>query len=456
MLQESIEKTLGNLRSRIRSSVLTQRLFTGIAWTVGAKVVTFVLGLIVSGLLARLLTPDELGIYFLVWSFVTTFVVVSGLGMNQAVIRLVAEGMGTDRPGRARSAIRHAFLSSFLASLFLAVVFFVSVHWVSPADWDMASRNQIALLASIAIIVSTASTLLPEVFRGFHEIRIAVLLSGLAGSAIPAVLLGTLWLARAGSLPQVLLVPVIAGGVSILVGSWLLRRTTRGLGRDGELQLREVLIISAPLMVTSLIWTLKDRTAIWILGLFSTQADIAVYGAAERLMLMVVTPLLLVNFVIPPIVAEMYAQGERSQLEKTVRRVVTLASIPAFLALLVLLLFGSPILGLVYGDFYRQGDKILVILSVAQLVNVWAGSCGIVLMMTGYQVAMMQVTVFAGLVGIVLGVVLTSQFGASGMAIAASTALVVQNVGMWLSAKSKAGIWTHVSLGELLRLAKLL
>ncbi len=449
-------KTLSSLRSRIRSSVLTQRLFSGIAWTVSVKIVTFALGLIVSGLLARLLTPDELGTYFLVWSFVTTIAVVSGLGMNQAVVRLVAEGMGTAQPGRARAAIRHAFLSSFLASMFLAAAFFVGVHWMSPADWDAAFRYKVALLSSIAIIVSTASTLLPEVFRGFHDIRIAVLLSGLAGSALPALLLAVLWLARAGGLPQVLLVSVIAGGASILVGSWLLRRTTRGLGREGDIQLREMLIISAPLMVTGLIWTLKDRTAIWILGLFSTQADIAVYGAAERLMIIVVTPLLLVNFVIPPIVAEMYARGERRELEKTVRRVVSVASIPAFLALLVLLLFGSPILGLVYGDFYRQGDKILVILSIAQLVNVWAGSCGIVLMMTGHQVAMMLVTIFAGLVGIVLGVVLTFQFGASGMAIAASLSLVVQNVGMWLSAKRNSGIWTHVSLGELLRLTKLL
>jgi O-antigen/teichoic acid export membrane protein len=279
----------------------------------------------------------------------------------------------------------------------------------------------------------------------------AVILSGLAGSVIPAILFSVMWLSRSGGLPQVLLALVISGCVSIVIGMLLLRRKLRNMGLNAPVGLKEILVISSPLMITSLTLTLRDRAGIWILGLFTTQTDIAVYGAAERLMVAVILPLLLVNSVIPPVIAELYARGERRNLEKTIRRVATLASIPAFAVLLGFLFFGPQILGLVYGNFYRQAGRILIVLSIAQLVNVWSGSCGIVLMMTGSQVTLMVITLVAGAVGVLLGAVLTYYHGALGMALAAAVALIVQNIGMWLSARINTGMWTHVSFVELSR-----
>ena len=46
---------------------------------------------------------------------------------------------------------------------------------------------------------------------------------------------------------------------------------------------------------------------VWILGFFDQ--DVAVYGMASRLVTFVAMPLLVVNLVLPPIVAEMYARG---------------------------------------------------------------------------------------------------------------------------------------------------
>ena len=78
------------------------------------------LGLVSNALLARILTPDELGSYFLFLSIVTVAAVVAQLGLNQAIVRIVAESRAVDLPGRARLSISFGFKTVLVSALFLA------------------------------------------------------------------------------------------------------------------------------------------------------------------------------------------------------------------------------------------------------------------------------------------------------------------------------------------------
>jgi len=84
---------------------IKEKLLKGGAWAFAGKVVTALSGLAISALLARLLTPEEMGAYFLTFSLVSVAAIVAQLGLTQTVVRLVAESMGTDRPGRARQSV---------------------------------------------------------------------------------------------------------------------------------------------------------------------------------------------------------------------------------------------------------------------------------------------------------------------------------------------------------------
>jgi O-antigen/teichoic acid export membrane protein len=156
--------------------------------------------------------------------------------------------------------------------------------------------------------------------------------------------------------------------------------------------------------------------------------------------------LLIVNAVVPPLIAEMYAQGKKRELEQALRIIATIAGIPAFGIVLVFILFRGPILGLVYGDFYRAGSTVLMLLSLGQLVNVWAGSCGLTLIMTGHQTTLMWVTAFCGLAAVCGSLLLVQRYGPIGVAGSAAFAMVLQNVLMLLAARKRTGLWTHVKI----------
>jgi O-antigen/teichoic acid export membrane protein len=210
---------------------------------------------------------------------------------------------------------------------------------------------------------------------------------------------------------------------------------------------------SWPLLVSNVtIFLLGTGIDVWILGAFRPAQEVALYGAATRLIFVVAVPFTILRSVLPPIVAELYAQGKLKQLEKTVRAVSALAGIPSFMVLVVFVLFGGDILRILFGGFYQQAAIVLSILSVGRLVAVWAGACGVVLMMTAYQRTMMYMTILSGVLSVGGGALLASRFGALGVAVATSSAIVVQNVMMVIAAKRLVGIWTHVKFSpELIR-----
>ena len=183
-----------------------------------------------------------------------------------------------------------------------------------------------------------------------------------------------------------IILSIVAGTSSTLVASFILLRKQNIMNGNCELPIKKVLNISWPLWLTSLGFLALSQSDLWIIGIFLPQDDVAVYGATLRLVALVTIPLLIVNSVVPPIIAEMYTKGEKKELERILRSASTIAIVPALIIFVTFALFGKFILGTIYGKYYSEGAYVLSILSLGQLVNVAVGSCGMVLMMTGYQI----------------------------------------------------------------------
>jgi hypothetical protein len=67
-----------------------RRMLRGSAWVMAGKVVTIVLGLAISALLARLLTREEVGAYFTTYSLVVIGSTFAQFGLDRAVVRFVS------------------------------------------------------------------------------------------------------------------------------------------------------------------------------------------------------------------------------------------------------------------------------------------------------------------------------------------------------------------------------
>jgi O-antigen/teichoic acid export membrane protein len=419
-------------------------------------------GIVTNALLARMLSPQEFGAYFLALSIVSLGAVVGSFGLPKTAVRLVAENMGLERSGRARRVI-YTVLGLGVVGTLAASLTYLLVIGDLIGKYLFHSPLLVGVTGLIAgwIAISIVQEITAETFRGFHDIRWATLLGGLAtggksGGLIMRILLlglvALIWVKSGETdLQTVMLVSIGSGSVSVLLSGWLLWGKVSSLGskvaEEEPVSPKEVLDDAIPFLVIALTAFVLLSSDIWILGVLGSGRDVAVYGAASRLVTFVAMPLLIVNLVLPPIVAEMYAQGKTARLERTLRTFSTLAGVPSLLVLVGFMLLGGPIMGLVYGKpIYQSGTAVLVllILSAAKLVAVWSGSCGLVLQFTGHQTSMLRVSLLTSPLFFVVAILATWRYGPVGVASAAALTTTVQNVIMVLLAKRKTGMWTHV------------
>lgn len=440
------------------TSLLRRRLLSGGVWAIGGKVGAVMLGLSSNMLLARLLTPQEFGTYLLIVSVVSAAALTGCLGLNKATVRFVAEGLGLDQPGRTKRTIRTILGLGVLGALGAGLVYLL-INGLLERLFGAPALAAVAGLIAGWIVVSTIQELFAETFRGFHDIRLATLFGSLAignsAGLVTRILflacLTGLWFGGSGTdLRTILLVVVAAGSIGALTSGYILYLKAGSLDKPHPTQrpepgTREILAVSLPLLVTNLMAFALVYSDIWILAAFRPPEEVAIYGAAARFMTLVTMPLMIVNAVLPPVIAELYARGEKARLEQTMRPIATLTGIPALLVLGTFVVVGGPILGLVYGDFYGSGALVLALLSLGKLAAVWAGSCGLTLQMTGHQTIMMWISTFSGLLFVAGAVWAVQEFGAVGVASVAAASVAFQNLLTVLAVKAKTGIWTHVA-----------
>lgn len=446
------------MKGSLKASTLRQRLLSGGAWALAGRTGAAFSQLAINALLARLLSPQDLGAYFLAFSVISLGSVAGWLGLEQAGVRFVAESLGLGEYRRARRAVGKVALFGLLGAAGVGLVYLLIGDVVGGRLFRSPALVAVTGLVAAWMAITSLQSLLAATFRGFHDIRLATVFGasvsgiGLLPGGLMVLSLGfVLLLEGSSSLALVLLLAILAGVTSALTAGWMLHHKVTTLPNRGgnDVESSEMLRVAWPLLVTNLMLFAITQVDIWILGAFRSQEEVAVYGAAARVVLLVAMPLQIMNAVVPPLVAEMYAQGRKRALEQTLRPMATLAGVPALLVLAVFVLLGGALLGLVYGEYYRPGATVLVLLSVGQLVSVWVGSCAITLAMTGNQSLLMGITVTCSVATVLAGLALVEGYGAEGVAVAAAGGLALQNLSLWLAARYATGIWTHLGFATL-------
>jgi O-antigen/teichoic acid export membrane protein len=413
------------------------------------QVLATVLTLATNAFLARLLSHDSLGAYFLIFSIALFGSMIAQLGLDRTVVRLVAAGRATHDYGRARDAIRLTFRFGAVGSIGVAAVLLLGSGQLASFYGLHAPGlgNAMAFVAGWMVTL-TLQSLTAETFRGLQRFWLATLFSGLAVDACSVIAFGGVWLAGVHvTLREALGLTIGMTALAAGVGAAAVRRRASRLRGPGEAHAREMLSISWPLLATSIASFVTGVSVdLWVVAHFRPASDVAIYAAASRLVFFVATAFMIASQVVPPIVAELHAQGRTADMERALRSVSTITGIPAAVVLLTFTVAGGEVLGALYGPFYRQGATVLLILSCARMIAVCTGSCGAALMMTGHQRTMMTIMAGSAIGGLAGEVLLAPVYGIVGVAAATATAQTAQNLSTLLFARARLGIWTHARL----------
>jgi len=434
--------------------LIRERLLRGSGWVLVGTVAATLLGTFANGLLYKVVGQTNFGVYALAFSIATIGGTLSQLGTERAVVKLVAAALGTGLPGRARKTLRIVYSSALIGSLFIALLLvlglgeFLAVH-VFNSSKTATQLSSLIVFVAVWVIAAAFQSLFAESFRAFQSFWLATLFNGLVFDIVAVAVFGTIWL-RGGhvALADAILLTIGCITVSLLASAWLLAKRYNALpGEPGDISVREVFDVAWPLlgfnMATFLVGTGVD---LWVVGALTNPKDVALYAAASKLVFYVGTAFIIASQVVPPVIAELWAQGKRSQLERSLREVATLAGVPGAIVLLLFVFFGKDILRIIYHPSAEAAATVLAILSIARLYAVVTGNSGVALQMTGYQRTIFYLTVFTGVCSLSAEIFFGHRYGIAGVAWSTAGAQIMQNTLQLVYARVKLGIWTQAEL----------
>lgn len=435
---------------------LRRRFLSGASWAFSGKIISGSATLLGNALLARLLSPEDLGSYFLAFSIVSVFSLFCLWGLERGLVKMVAAELTAGRPELARSGIVMAFGLVIITSALMILLLASPVgQWILSAGFNSSLLASLSLMMGLWILIKAAQGLISESFRGFHDIRLATVFGGLVTAVISTLLYLAVWGYQGrATLDQAIQLTMLAAGISLVSGMFFLFRRVRMLERNGDMPLSKIVRFGFPLMITSVSLFGVRELHLWLLAAFQPKAEVALYGSALRLVNLLVLPLTVVNAVIPPMVADLYSKNNFTRLQTILQKTATLMSVPAFIAFGLILLFGADILDIVYGEPYRLAFVPFVILAGGQLINILTGSPGILLTMSGNERVVMRSTLMGGAIGVAVTLLGAQAFGAIGASVGFSVGLVLVNIAMCMHSYRRLSIRTYGNIRILLRMLR--
>src|SRR5690606_31133606 len=164
------------------------------------------------------------------------------------------------------------------------------------------------------------------------------------------------------------------------------------------------------------------------LGFFSTDEQVAAMRVAERGGQFVVMSLTLVNMVIAPYIVRAHRDGDKVLLQNLARKSARGSFLLALPVAGFLIIGGEPLIRIAFGAEYAAISYWpVVIIVVGQLFNIFFGSVGYFLSMSGYERKTLKGQALAVVINLLLCTVLVPIYGAVGAAVSVAIGVISWN-----------------------------
>jgi O-antigen/teichoic acid export membrane protein len=391
-------------------------------------------------MITRMLGASEAGYVLLAISLLATLSVFFRLGLDNVILRVIG---ANDLSAVAQMQLRTGLLWILSASIPFALLISLGADWISVAIFNKADFASTLRWAIWALPCMSFFMLLAMGFVGLQQVVRGTFFQNLGLTCAFLLLMGACyWWAPhllSAELAAKLYMVSALFIVCLSVVLWCSKPSA-------VLFLRARFIDPALWMSSSNLWIASTMSlaVVWsgvlVAGAFLPAAELAYLSAAQRTANLTSFVLMVVNMVVAPRYAKLWAQGNPDGVRKLARwstRGMILLALPV----IALMLFMPERIMSVFGGGFEQGAVLLMIMSVGQFINVATGSVGYLLQMSGHERDFRRVTMFSGPLAIVCAVWFTWQWGAIGAASATAVGLSVQNLGALWMVKKRLGFW---------------
>ncbi|RPI03491.1 MAG: hypothetical protein EHM72_01325 [Calditrichaeota bacterium] len=408
----------------------TNRVFTvGAGSSLAAKSAGAVFLLLAQIVAARVLGAAEYGYFAYAQNLLIILSIFTILGFDVSLLRFIPEYQVRQEWAELKGILSFSFRSSLLFSgaMTLLLMLFLGLF---PTVFTEKQTIPL-LIMSFSIPLYSLTMIRQSALRGFKHIVLAELPESIIRPLvfILALLIFSRFYAPVDA-AQAWLIYLGVVLLTFLIGTGLLVRAIPPLTLSkSETESRQWTRISLDMMWMNAMNVIFNQASLFLLGFYADVIDIAYFSAATRIAFFISFTLTAVNSIAAPMISELYHAQKHEELQNIMRLSAAFLGVVTLFTVLILSLWGKPILGF-FGNEFPQAYKLLLLLMLGHAFKSFSGPASFLLNMSGNQKAMGRVMFCFMLFHLVINFLLIPRYAATGAAIATAVTMVLWNVSL--------------------------
>lgn len=424
---------------------LRSRLLMGVFGSAGLKVANTIIALVIGIVLARYLGPESFGVYTYIFAVVTIIGLPTKAGLPALLVRETAKY----QLNQSWSLLRGLLLASngfvIIYSILAACAAIVYIVWF----WGNSSgvENNAFLWALLLLPLIAFGNVRAATLRGLRKVIVSQVPEMLLRPGLLLIFL-FITLSQQDTVDVELAIKynVIAAFLAFVVGALLLARALPLEVRQCKADFHANIWLKSllPLSMFSGMQVLNGTLSIAILGQLSNMTDVGLFRVAFQGAELVAFGLTVINIVLAPHVARLYANNDMAKLQRILTLSARASLTVAFLAVILLVINGKLLLQVVFGTEYSSAYATLIVLCLGQIINAATGPVAMLLNMSGHEKETVKGIALNLIINVCLCVILIPHYGHMGAAIAATISFSIYNAMIAWAAYRKTGLNTFI------------
>jgi O-antigen/teichoic acid export membrane protein len=383
------------------------------------------------------------GAFFTATSLFVILEATAGLGAQSGLVYFIARLRSTGAESGIPALLRAAIIPVIASSIGAALLLLTLAHPVARAllagrelggATSSAVADALRALAAALPFAALLDTLLGA-SRGYRDMRPTVATDRVGRSLLQ--LLGTLAAAVLGA--AALLAPLWAVAyVPSVAAAWIwLRRIRRRAvagsappledGGLGAVTPAGFWRFTAPRALATVGQIVIQRLDIVLVGVIRGPVDAAVYTAATRFLVLGQLGNAAISMAAQPELSHLFALRDRRGANAVYQATTAWLVLLTWPLYLLAIVYGPAILS-IFGQSYRAGSTVMVILGLAMLLATGCGQVDVVLTSTGRSALSLANGLVAVAVNVCVDLVLIPRYGITGAAIGWAAAIAASNL----------------------------
>lgn len=422
------------LTAQFKGDGLKATLMRGGLVSLFIKIIGLILSLVTAIVLARILGPEQYGIYSYVLAIVSILAIPATFGLPSLIVRETAKAEVKQDWGKMRGlwSWSNGIAVSLSVTIALITLF---ILWLSRNN--LTQTQLLTYIWGVAFIpLSAMAALRGASLRGLRKVIQGQLPEQVLKPCLFAILLALV--VGLGpykfSADTAMMLNVVSFGVVFIVGAWLLvRAKPKELNTaNREFEKKAWIGSVAPLAMISGLEIIITQTDIVMLGWFKEPADVGLYRVSLQGAQLVALGVSITNMIVMPYMSQFATSNDYNKLSTLVKKSARAAFFLAFFVTIIFFIFGEQLISLAFGDKYLEAYFPLLILSFGQLIHAGLGAGGTVLNMCGFEKGTLITLVISSSLNVVLNSIFIPIWGMEGAATATFIAIVFRKIMIWL------------------------